>query len=58
MTFAFEKLLVFLKSVDCADAISDKNEQLPARSGTRRGDILLHVCTHAQYTVAHVVTML
>jgi uncharacterized damage-inducible protein DinB len=28
------------------------------RFGTRRGDVLLHVCTHAQYTTAQVVNML
>jgi len=28
------------------------------RQPTRRGDILLHVCTHAQYTTAQVVNML
>lgn len=28
------------------------------RAGTRRGDILSHVCTHAQYTTAQVVNML
>ena len=28
------------------------------RWGTRRGDILLHVCTHAQYTTAQCVNML
>lgn len=28
------------------------------RHGTRRGDILLHVCTHAQYTAAQVINML
>jgi uncharacterized damage-inducible protein DinB len=28
------------------------------RFGTRRSDILLHVCTHAQYTTAQVVNML
>lgn len=26
--------------------------------GTRRGDVLLHVCTHAHYTTAQVVNML
>ena len=31
---------------------------LGKRFGTRRGDVLLHVCTHAQYTVAQVVNML
>jgi uncharacterized damage-inducible protein DinB len=28
------------------------------RFGTRRSDVLLHVCTHAQYTTAQVVNML
>ena len=28
------------------------------RSGTRRCDILLHVCTHAQYTSAQVINMM
>jgi uncharacterized damage-inducible protein DinB len=28
------------------------------RFGTRRSDVLLHVCTHAHYTAAHVVNML
>jgi uncharacterized damage-inducible protein DinB len=28
------------------------------RSATRRSDVLLHVCTHAQYTTAQVVNML
>lgn len=28
------------------------------RIGTRRSDVLLHVCTHAQYTTAQVVNML
>lgn len=31
---------------------------LGKRYGTSRGDILLHVCTHAQYTVAQVMNML
>jgi uncharacterized damage-inducible protein DinB len=31
---------------------------LGKRFGTRRGDILLHVCTHAHYTAAQVVNML
>lgn len=29
-----------------------------ARHGTRRADVLLHVCTHAQYTTAQLVNML
>lgn len=28
------------------------------RHGTRRADVLLHVCTHAQYTVAQLMNML
>lgn len=28
------------------------------RYGTSRGDVLLHVCTHAQYTAAQIVNML
>jgi uncharacterized damage-inducible protein DinB len=28
------------------------------KQATRRGDVLLHVCTHAQYTTAQVVNML
>lgn len=28
------------------------------RFGTRRSDILLHVCTHAQYTTAQIINML
>ena len=28
------------------------------RHGTRRGDVLLHVCTHAQYTAAQAINML
>ncbi len=30
MTFAFEKLLVYQKSVDFADAVCDLTEQFPA----------------------------
>jgi uncharacterized damage-inducible protein DinB len=28
------------------------------RFGTRRSDVLLHVCTHAHYTAAQVINML
>ncbi len=31
---------------------------LRRRHGTRRADVLLHVCTHAQYTAAQLVNML
>jgi uncharacterized damage-inducible protein DinB len=33
-------------------------KSIGGRFGTRRADILLHVCTHAQYTTAQVVNML
>lgn len=35
-----------------------KSLSLGIRLGIRRGDALLHVCTHAQYTTAQVVNML
>lgn len=38
--------------------ISGKVRNLGHLNGTSRGDILLHVCTHAQYTLAQVVNML
>ncbi|TWT61411.1 DinB family protein [Rubinisphaera italica] len=34
------------------------SSQKGKRSGTKRGDILLHVCTHAQYTTSQLVNML
>jgi uncharacterized damage-inducible protein DinB len=34
------------------------SSRLGKRYGTRRGDVLLHVCTHAQYTTAQLVNML
>lgn len=50
------------------DAVSDDNldeivyktstsSGLGKRHGTRRADVLLHVCTHAQYTTAQLVNM-
>jgi uncharacterized damage-inducible protein DinB len=35
-----------------------RSSGLGKRFGTRRGDVLLHVCTHAHYTAAQVVNML
>lgn len=34
------------------------SSELGQRRGTMRGDVLLHVCTHAQYTTAQLVNML
>src|SRR5262249_54505054 len=35
-----------------------RKSSLGQRFGTRRSDVLLHVCTHAHYTVAQVINML
>ncbi len=35
-----------------------RKSSLGKRFGTRRSDVLLHVCTHAHYTAAQVVNML
>ena len=35
-----------------------RKSSLGQRFGTRRGDVLLHVCTHAHYTAAQVINML
>jgi uncharacterized damage-inducible protein DinB len=40
------------------DVVFRKSVSLGTRLGTRRGDVLLHVCTHAHYTTAQVVNML
>jgi uncharacterized damage-inducible protein DinB len=40
------------------DLVYKKVSVTGQRFGTRRGDVLLHVCTHAHYTAAQVVNML
>ncbi len=40
------------------DAVFRKSSSTGQRFGTRRADVLLHVCTHAHYTAAQVVNML
>lgn len=40
------------------DALVPKVSSSGQRAMTRRGDILLHVCTHAHYTTAQVINML
>lgn len=48
-------------SADSLDELVYKrstSSNLGMRIGTRRGDVLLHVCTHAHYTAAQVVNML
>ncbi len=45
-------------SSEVLDEIVFKVSSNGRRTGTRRGDLLLHVCTHAHYTAAQVVNML
>lgn len=40
------------------DAVHRKSSSTGKRFTTRRSDVLLHVCTHAQYTAAQVINML
>ena len=40
------------------DVVHRKSSSTGQRFGTRRSDVLLHVCTHAHYTAAQVVNML
>ena len=40
------------------EVVYRKSISLGTRLGTRRSDVLLHVCTHAHYTTAQVVNML
>lgn len=47
-----------LRDVDLDQIVFKVSSLGGQRQGTRRGDILLHVCTHAQYTTAQVVNML
>jgi uncharacterized damage-inducible protein DinB len=39
------------------DVVHRKSSSTGQRFATRRGDVLLHVCTHAHYTAAQVVNM-
>lgn len=50
--------LAALKPETLDELVYKKSSGLGKRLGTRRGDVLLHVCTHAHYTTAQVVNML
>ncbi len=52
--------LTALQSESLEDVVYKKSSSalVGNRFGTRRSDILLHVCTHAQYTTAQIVNML
>ena len=47
-----------LTDADLEDAVFKINSLSGKRAATKRSDILLHVCTHAQYTTAQLVNML
>ncbi|MCA9112579.1 MAG: DinB family protein [Planctomycetaceae bacterium] len=47
-----------LTDADLNDAVFKVNLLSGQRSATKRSDILLHVCTYAQYTTAQLVNML
>jgi uncharacterized damage-inducible protein DinB len=47
-----------LSSAALEEVVYRKSASLGTRFGTRRSDVLLHVCTHAHYTAAQVVNML
>jgi len=50
--------LAALKPETLDELVYKKSSGLGKRLGTRRGDVLLPVCTHANYTIAQVVNML
>lgn len=47
-----------LTSDSLADTVYKTSSLSGQRAATQRSDILLHVCTHAQYTTAQVINML
>ncbi len=54
----WEDYLNQLTSDQLDDTVYKRNSMTGKRAGTRRSDILLHVCTHAQYTTAQVTNMM
>jgi uncharacterized damage-inducible protein DinB len=50
--------LASLTPASLNEVVYKKSSSLGIRFGTRRSDILLHICTHAHYTTAQVVNML
>jgi uncharacterized damage-inducible protein DinB len=56
-----ERWNTYLAALDSAsydELVYKANSQTGERYGTRRSDVLLHVCTHAQYTTAQAINML
>jgi uncharacterized damage-inducible protein DinB len=54
----WDKYLSSLTAGALDDLVYRKRAGTSERFGTRRADVLMHVCTHAQYTTAQVVNML
>lgn len=50
--------LAALRPESLNDVVYKRVSATGQRLGTRRGDVLLHVCTHAHYTAAQAVNML
>ncbi len=54
----WQTYLASLTDVDLDALVFKVSSLQKTRAASRRGDILLHVCTHAQYTTAQVINML
>lgn len=54
----WERYLDSLTTPSLDDSVYKTSSLGGKRAGTRRGDILLHVCTHAHYTSAQAINML
>ena len=54
----WQDYLAGLTDTDLEDAVFKVSSLSGKRAATSRSDILLHVCTHAQYTTAQLVNML
>lgn len=50
--------LCCIKSESLGEVVYKTNSISGQRLGTQRSDILIHVCTHAQYTTAQIVNMM
>lgn len=50
--------LLSLTAAQLDETVYRKSVSLGIRFGSRRSDVLIHVCTHAHYTTAQVVNML
>ncbi len=58
LTHEVLRYLEQLPSGSLGDPVFKINSLTRQRSGTRRSDVLLHVCTHTQYTTAQAINMM